>query len=42
MIFLNDEKTRLMYKEMALLKSKEYEVYSVVNKKTNQLLKKLF
>ena len=42
MVFLNDEKTRLMYKEMALLKSTEYEVYSVVNKKTNQLLKKLF
>ena len=42
MVFLNDEKTRLMYKEMALLKSTEYEVYSVVNKKTNQLLEKLF
>ena len=42
MVYLNDEKTRLMYKKMALLKSTEYEVYSVVNKKTNQLLKKLF
>ena len=42
MVFLNDKKTRLKYKEMALLKSTEYEVYSVVNKKTNQLLKKLF
>ena len=35
MVFLNDEKTRLMYKEMALLKSIEYEVYSLVNKKTS-------
>ena len=42
MVYLNDEKTRLLYKELAFLKSTEYEVYSDVDKKTNQLLRKLF
>ena len=40
--FLNDEKIRLNYKKMALLKSNEYDVYSEVNNKTNKLLSKLF
>jgi len=41
MVYLNDEKTRLMYKKLALSKSKEYEVYSEIDKKINQLLRKL-
>ena len=42
MTFLNDENLRLKYKTMALLKSKEYPVYSSVNSKTNLLLNNIF
>lgn len=42
MTFLNDEDKRLEYKELALLKSKEYPVYSDVNIQTNSMLNKLF
>jgi glycosyltransferase involved in cell wall biosynthesis len=41
LVFLNDEKTRLIYKEASLKKSREYEVYSVIDKKINQLLIKI-
>jgi glycosyltransferase involved in cell wall biosynthesis len=41
MTFLSDEKVRLKYKEMALLKSKEYPVYSEQTRQTNILLTKL-
>ena len=41
MVYLNDEKIRLTYKKLALSKSKEYEVYSEIDKKINQLLIKL-
>jgi len=42
MIFLNDEKKRLQYKDLALSKSKEYPFYADVNIRTNTLLTKLF
>ena len=40
--FLNDEETRLRYKEMALIKSNSYDLYSEVNIKTSLLIKKIF
>jgi glycosyltransferase involved in cell wall biosynthesis len=39
--YLNDEKIRLEHKSFSQLKSKEYEVYSVINEKTNVLLENL-
>jgi len=39
--YLSDEKLRLSYKEKALLRSKEFDIYSVVNQKTNHLLEAL-
>ncbi len=41
MTFLDNEEIRLKYKEMALLKSKSYPIYSSVNSETNHLLNKL-
>ena len=41
MTYLDDEEIRLKYKEMALLKSKSYPIYSSVNSETNHLLNKL-
>jgi len=42
MTYLNDEKLRLDYKKLALIKSKEYPIYSSVNSKTNDLFNQLF
>jgi glycosyltransferase involved in cell wall biosynthesis len=40
--FLNDEETRRRYKEMSLIKSNSYDLYSEVNIKTSLLIKKIF
>jgi glycosyltransferase involved in cell wall biosynthesis len=40
--FLKNEKTRLKYKEMAFIKSNNYDLYSEVNIKTSLLIKKIF
>jgi glycosyltransferase involved in cell wall biosynthesis len=39
--YLVDEPLRLSFKEKALLKSNEFDVYQVVNKKTNDILEAL-
>ena len=39
--FLDHEDIRTKYKEMSLSKSSEYEVYSVINQRTNQILEDL-
>jgi glycosyltransferase involved in cell wall biosynthesis len=39
--FLDDEKLRILYKEKALMRAEKFDVYSVVNQKTNKLLEGL-
>ena len=39
--FLDREDIRTKYKEMSLSKSSEYEVYSVINQRTNKILENL-
>lgn len=39
--FLDDEKLRVLYKEKALIRADKFDNYSVVNQKTNKLLKGL-
>ena len=39
--FIENEDMRKKYKGRSLAKSSEYEIYSVINKKTNQILEKL-
>ena len=39
--FLDDEKLRVLYKEKALIRAEKFDVYSVVNRKTNELLEGL-
>jgi glycosyltransferase involved in cell wall biosynthesis len=36
--FLGDENLRVLYKEKALIRAEKFDVYSVVNQKTNELL----
>jgi len=39
--FIENENIRKKYKDRSLAKSSEYEIYSVINKKTNQILENL-
>ena len=40
-IFIESDKVRNDFKQKSLLKSSEYEIYSVINKKTNKILENL-
>ena len=39
--FIENENIRKKYKDRSLAKSSEYEIYFVINKKTNQILENL-